>query len=317
MDNTREAPDYNMLSVSDVNEDASHIRRTRTDITALKNTISDVGLLQPIIVRRSADGYVIIDGQRRLQALKELDVRELIIGREVIIDIDETVADAKFKQVIANIQRKDINAIELGHAFLMLKVQYGYQFNEIAEIIGKTPHYVTAKVGLSRRMTPEVQNMVIKDWESATVNPDMASDEDTSGTYQMNITVIEDIARLPAELQKNAYETIKAEEMDWKEALAYLRSVKNNPETIKTPENPVPAGSGLKRDLIVDCDGGEPAREVLTIRFKKIDRDIEQLAVSIKTSMCTDREKLMPALESLIEKMHALYDELKSQGQSA
>ncbi len=98
-------------------------------------------------MRKAGTGYAVIDGQRRLQALKELEVPELIVGRDVIIDVDETEADARFKRIIANIQREDINDIELGHALIELKEQYGYSYKEISEIICKTQHYVSAKVG--------------------------------------------------------------------------------------------------------------------------------------------------------------------------
>jgi ParB family chromosome partitioning protein len=47
-------------------------------------------------------------------ALRELGVQELIIGRDIVIDIEETEADTRFKQIIANVQREDLNDIELG-----------------------------------------------------------------------------------------------------------------------------------------------------------------------------------------------------------
>ena len=107
--------------------------------------------------------FTVIDGARRLAALIELGVTELIVGRDLIIDVEETEADARFKQIIANVQREDFNAIELGHAFVTLKEEYGYQYNEIAEIVGKTPHYVTAKVGLAKRLEHEVQQLYVED----------------------------------------------------------------------------------------------------------------------------------------------------------
>ncbi len=72
-----------------------------------------------------------------------------------------------FKQIIANIQREDINDIELGHAFVMLKEHYGYQYNEITEISGKRPQYETSKATLPKRLTPEVKALVIRDREMA------------------------------------------------------------------------------------------------------------------------------------------------------
>ncbi|WP_048199107.1 ParB/RepB/Spo0J family partition protein [Methanocella arvoryzae] len=297
--------------------DGDHLRKTQTDISQLKNTISDVGLLQPIIVRKtssspsSSEGYTVIDGQRRLQALKELEVPELIVGRDVIIDADETEADARFKRIIANVQREDINDIELGHAFVELKEKYGYKYNEIAEIIGKTPHYVSAKVGLAKRLTTELQDIIISDWNAAECIRSKFSEEESADLlYEMNINIIEEIARLPGELQRPAYDTIRAREMDKKEALEYLRSVKRDAEVMKLASD--------VKGLMETYASNEPARmEPLTHRelkgyLKKINRNLDRLAVVAKTSGPGEREQVIPVLESLIEKLTSLYAEIKA-----
>ena len=139
--------------------------------------------------------------------------------------MEETEADARFKQIIANVQREDFNAIEMGHAFVALKEEFGYQYNETAEIIGRTPHYVTSKVGLAKRLDPAVQKMYVDDLDHEKVIQTTLSDEYRPG-YVMNVNVLEDIARLPSDLQKPAYETVHAEEWDKGKALRYLKSLK-------------------------------------------------------------------------------------------
>lgn len=291
--------------------DEGHLRKTQADLSQLKSTISDVGLLQPIIVRKSAEGYSVIDGQRRLQALKELAVPELIVGRDVIIDADETEADARFKRIIANVQREDINDIELGHAFVELKENYDYKYNEIAEIIGKTPHYVSAKVGLAKRLTTELQEIIVSDWASAECIRNKFSEEETVELlYEMNVNIIEEIARLPAELQRPAYDTIRAREMEKKEALEYLRSIKRDAEVMKLASDV----KGLMETYAAD----EPAHiDPLNDRqlkgyFRKINRDLDRLAVVAKTSGHAEREQVIPVLESLIEKLTSLCTEIKA-----
>jgi len=81
--------------------DPAHVRRNVKDIKELKSTIADVGLLQPILVRQTERGYTVVDGARRLEALKQLGIEELIIGKDVIVETSETEADEKFKQLIA------------------------------------------------------------------------------------------------------------------------------------------------------------------------------------------------------------------------
>jgi ParB family transcriptional regulator, chromosome partitioning protein len=293
------------INIARVGVCPGHIRKSLSNIDGLKNTIVDVGLLQPILVRRSGDNFTVIDGARRLEALKALEVPELIVGRDVIIDLEETESDTRFKEIIANIQREDINDVELGHAFVTLNESYGYQYKEIAEIIGATPHNVAAKVGLAKRLTPEMQALVVKDMAEARCTPNTS--EDPIFAYSMNINVIEDIARLQAALQKPAYEAIKAKEMDTKEALEYLRSIKRDAETLAMADD-------IKG--LVDSYADMPAtRESndggMSKQLKKLDKDLERLSVSFKSQNDIDKDTVVPALELLIERLNALYAEVK------
>lgn len=288
-----------------------HIRKSLSNIDGLKNTIADVGLLQPILVRRSGDNFTVIDGARRLEALKALKVPELIVGRDIIIDLEEREADTRFKEIIVNIQREDINDIELGHAFVTLKGSYGYQYNEVAEIIGKTPHYVAAKVGLAKRLAPELQALIIKDWEAAKCIPNTS--EDAAPVYEMNINIIEDIARLPAELQKPAYEAIKVKEMDKKEALDYLRSIKRDAETLAMADD---VKSVMESYTDQTQNDEKPQVKDFSKSLKKLNKDLESLSMSVKTQDQIDDEEILPTLESIIERLNVLYAEVKSRNSS-
>jgi ParB family chromosome partitioning protein len=268
------------------------MRRSGFYVESLKSTIQDAGLLQPILARRTgASDFTVIDGARRLAALIELGVTELIVGRDVIIDVEETEADARFKQIIANVQREDFNAIELGHAFVTLKEEYGYQYNEIAEILGKTPHYVTAKVGLAKRLAPEVQRLYVEDLERDKCIRNTLSDEVLPG-YVMNVNVLEDIARLPAELQKTAYVAVTAAEMDKGRALRYLRSLKKEAATAEAAE--LHAGAERARY------GG------LHRHISKISKEVERLMETMSSGDLREREAALPELEKLIEKLSML-----------
>jgi ParB family chromosome partitioning protein len=230
--------------------------------------------------------------------MKELAISELILGREVIVDVDETEADARFKQIIANVQREDIDHFDLGHAFVILKEKYGYAYKEIAEIIGKTPHYVTSKVGLVKRLTPEVQEMAANDWEASRCIADTVSDgEEENTVYAMTIKIIEDIARLPEELQRTAYISIRSGGLDESEALRFLRS--------------------MKKRLHAGEHDGRPSREAspdtdLIRCFEKIDRDIEALSARLNVADRMSRQELVSKLEASLEKLNLLFARLKS-----
>jgi ParB family chromosome partitioning protein len=286
---------YECIPINAIKVDSSHIRRRPGKVDSLKCTVSDVGLLQPILVRRSGEHFVVIDGERRLRAMKELAIPELIVGREVIVDVEETDADARFKQVIANVQREDVDHFDLGHAFVTLKEKYGYKYREIAEIIGKTPHYVTSKVGLVKRLAPEVQEMAASDWEESKCIRDTFSEEEPD-VYEMNVKVIEDIARLPSGLQKIAYVTVRTKAMDINEALRYLRSIKKHHAGGEVP------GTHTAEVSHVD----------LARYLRRIDRDIDALASRLRVADQPNRQDLINKLESSLEKLNLLYARLKS-----
>ncbi|MCD1294918.1 chromosome partitioning protein [Methanocella sp. CWC-04] len=301
-------PVFETISIDSVRQSEDHIRKTFSKCTNLTATISDVGLLQPILVCRSGNGYEVIDGARRLEALKDLGISELIVGKDVIVAVDETEADARFKQIIANIQREDINDIELGHAFVTLKESFDYQYNEIAEIIGKTPHYVAAKVGLAKRLTKEVQELFVSDIESAKcIQNTLSCDDVREPPYVMNVNIIEDIARLPAELQRPAYDAICARKMDKNEALSYLRSLKRDAEVLKLADD--------VKGLVESYSDGDvknaPDKE-LKRYLKKIDRDLDKLATRVSVADPAERENIKPVLESLIQRLSSLYAEVNA-----
>jgi ParB family chromosome partitioning protein len=232
--------------------------------------------------------------------MKELAISELIMGREVIIDIEETDADARFKQIIANVQREDVDPIDLGHAFVMLKEKYGYQYNEIAEIIGKTPHYVTSKVGLVKRLAPEVQEMAARDLEAS---KDEFSSKDEAEALKVNLKIIEDIARLPEEQQKKAYLTIRSKDMPTYEALKYLRSIKKG-----FTGGPDKKGGPTRALSLEDKPGDDLARYI-----EKLDQDVDELAGRIQTTVQLNRPEVIQKIEATLEKLSSLYVRLKNE----
>ena len=285
-----------LIPIERVRFDVRHIRRSDFSLRTLKSTIQDAGLLQPILARRKGDEFVVIDGARRLAALLELGVTELIVGRDLIIDPEETEADARFKQIIANVQREDFNAVEMGRAFVTLKEEFGYQYNETAEIIGRTPHYVTSKVGLVKRLDEQVQKLYVDDLEhEKSIRNNLAGD--ASPGYVMNVNILEDIARLPVELQRAAYEDIRAREMDKGKALRYLRALKKA----------AAAGRSLEAPPLV------PRERRIGIRrgLRRIDAEIERLTEALGSADAAGHEEVAPEIERLIERLSALCIRLK------
>ena len=100
----------------------------------LSDSIKTHGLLQPIIVRESTQGYYqIIAGERRWRASKLAGLTEIPV---IIMQAD--ALEAAEIAIIENIQRQDLNAYEEAAAYSSLMEQYGLTQEEVAEKVGKS-----------------------------------------------------------------------------------------------------------------------------------------------------------------------------------
>ena len=100
----------------------------------LSDSIKRHGLLQPIIVRESAQGYYqIIAGERRWRASKLAGLSEI---PAIVMQTDEL--EAAEIAIIENIQREDLNPYEEATAYKALIDQYGLTQEEVSEKVGKS-----------------------------------------------------------------------------------------------------------------------------------------------------------------------------------
>lgn len=107
----------------------------------LSESIKRHGLLQPIVVIEKEDnGYLLVAGERRLRAhkLAGLDTIKVIIAD---VDID----DAKLRELalIENIQREDLNAMELAHSYDELIKIYKITHDELSDVVNKSRSQIT------------------------------------------------------------------------------------------------------------------------------------------------------------------------------
>ncbi len=87
----------------------------------LAHSIRQKGLLEPIIVRRAADGYEVVAGERRTRAAKLAGLEEV---PAIVVDIDDR--EALEIAITENLQREDLNAVEETEAVIgLLEVTLG------------------------------------------------------------------------------------------------------------------------------------------------------------------------------------------------
>lgn len=110
---------------------------------ALAASIREVGILQPIVVRKSGAGYELIAGERRLRAAR---VAGLATVPVVVRDTDD--ADTLREALIENIHREDLGPIELAEAFRQLLEELGLKQEELAERVGVSRSHIANTIRL-------------------------------------------------------------------------------------------------------------------------------------------------------------------------
>jgi ParB family chromosome partitioning protein len=120
----------------------------------LADSIKEQGIVQPLIVRKSGDGFELIAGERRWRAAQIAGLKELpIIVREAD---DRAVLELA---LIENLQRENLNAIEEALGYSQLIGQFQLKQEEAATKVGKSRTVVANALRLLK-LAPELQTLV-------------------------------------------------------------------------------------------------------------------------------------------------------------
>lgn len=125
-------------------------------INELANSIKEHGVFQPIIVKKEKEGYIIVSGERRYRASK--DVGLLKIPAVVRNYSDEKIAEIS---LVENLQREDLTAIEEAKAYESILNQLKITQSELASKIGKSRSHITNMLGILR-LPKIVQDMLLE-----------------------------------------------------------------------------------------------------------------------------------------------------------
>ena len=109
----------------------------------LKESIKAHGIIQPIIVRESPQGYEIVAGERRFKAARELGIKKI----PVIIKQFNNLKTFEVS-LVENLQRDDLNPIEQAFAFKRLVDEFSLTHQELAEITGKSRTFISNTIRL-------------------------------------------------------------------------------------------------------------------------------------------------------------------------
>ena len=128
------------ISVKDIRANPFQPRKFFNEeaLLELAESIKTDGLLQPIVVTEDIDGYVLIAGERRLRASKLAKLKNI---RCIVIKSDEE--KMRKLALLENIQREDLNSVELAHTYEELIKIHEITHQELSTMIHKSRAHIT------------------------------------------------------------------------------------------------------------------------------------------------------------------------------
>jgi ParB family chromosome partitioning protein len=120
----------------------------------LADSIRTNGIIQPLVVRPHGDRYQLVAGERRWRASK-------LAGLEAVPAVVENVTDEHLLEItlVENIQREDLNAIEVARAFDRMARELNLSHDQIAQRTGKDRTTVTNTLRLLK-LPPDIQQLI-------------------------------------------------------------------------------------------------------------------------------------------------------------
>jgi ParB family chromosome partitioning protein len=125
------------------------------ELSDLASSIREHGVLQPVIVTQSLEGYALVAGERRVRAAR-------LAGLERIPAVVRQLADRDQLElaIVENVQRADLDPIEEAHAYRQLVDEFGLTQEEVAIRVGRARATVTNTLRLLE-LDPDVQAAII------------------------------------------------------------------------------------------------------------------------------------------------------------
>jgi len=218
-------------------------------IIELANSIKRYGLLQPVILIKDKDEYILVAGERRLRAVKKLNKEKI---KAIIVDY--SLNDLREYALIENIQREDLNPIEIATSLKNLIEEHNYTHEELANIISKSRSYVTNLLRILN-LPDFVQNKIKEN--------------------KLSIGHAKVLIGLEEELLKKVIEEIEKKDLNVRETEKLIQKLKNpikNVENIIIDEKIILIAKKFKElGLKVEIN-----KNSLKIKFKN-ERDLEKL----------------------------------------
>ena len=222
----------NLISINSIKPNTDQPRKNFDDekIKNLAESIKEHGIIQPLVLMKKDDSYVIVAGERRWRAAKNIGLTDI---PAVIMDLtDKELLEVS---LIENIQREDLNPIEEALAYKKLLVDFHLTQEELGKKVGKSRTVITNCIrllNLDKRVQVYLIDGVISEGHSRT----LLGIDDYEEQYKLAQKIIDEgltvreTEKLIKKLQEDNQEEIK-NNVDEKFVL-YIKDIRDRLEGV-------------------------------------------------------------------------------------
>ncbi len=147
------APVGRMVPIDQIDPNPDQPRQAMGDLAELISSVTEKGIIEPLVVRQRGPRYQIIAGERRYHASVQAGLTELPV---VIRDVDDR--EMLELALVENIQRKDLTPFEEADAMQALAQRCGYTHEDLAKRLGKSRTSITEALSING-IPPEVRKV--------------------------------------------------------------------------------------------------------------------------------------------------------------
>ena len=150
--------DIRYIDVNDIKPNTKQPRKyfSEESLTELSESIQAYGVMEPIIVRSIKAGYEIVMGERRWRATRKIGLPSI---PAIVKDINDD--EMAVLALIENVQREDLNPLEVAESLRGLMNDQGLTQVEVSSMVGKSRAYVANLLRLLK-LPKEVRDLIIK-----------------------------------------------------------------------------------------------------------------------------------------------------------
>lgn len=170
-------------------------------IQQLSESIKNHGVIQPLILKKEGNTYIIVAGERRWRASKLANMKEV-----PAVIIDNTDREILEISLIENIQREDLNPIEEGFAYQKLLKEFNLTQEELSKRIGKSRTAITNTMRLLN-LDKRVKDYIIEEVITEGHGRALLGIEDSDIQYEMSQKIIDE--RLSVRQVENLIKQLK------------------------------------------------------------------------------------------------------------